>query len=55
MDAFKLNGDIALITGGGTGVGKAVAKCMLAAGARVVISGRREDVLQEAAKSWVKA
>jgi NAD(P)-dependent dehydrogenase (short-subunit alcohol dehydrogenase family) len=40
---------IALVTGGGTGVGRAIAKALGAAGYKVVISGRRTDVLQKAA------
>ncbi len=40
---------IALVTGGGTGVGRAIAKALGAAGYKVVISGRRADVLQKAA------
>lgn len=39
---------LVLITGGGTGLGFAMAKCFIAAGARVVITGRRGDVLREA-------
>lgn len=46
--AFRLSGQVALITGGGSGLGYATAKCMAAAGAVVVIMGRREDVLQRA-------
>ena len=46
--AFSLAGKWALITGGGTGIGLGIAKAMLAAGAKVVITGRREGVLQEA-------
>jgi NAD(P)-dependent dehydrogenase (short-subunit alcohol dehydrogenase family) len=48
MDAFKLNGEVALITGGGTGLGLGVARCFVQAGAKVVIAGRREDVLKTA-------
>lgn len=45
--AFRLDGEVALITGGGTGLGLAVAQCMAAAGARVVVVGRREAPLAE--------
>ncbi|AXV18016.1 3-oxoacyl-ACP reductase (plasmid) [Neorhizobium sp. SOG26] len=40
---------IALVTGGGTGVGKAIAKALGVAGYKVVISGRRKEVLESAA------
>ncbi|MEW6209094.1 MAG: SDR family oxidoreductase [Acidobacteriota bacterium] len=40
---------VALITGGGTGIGKAVAERLVALGAKVVINGRRADVLERAA------
>lgn len=50
MQPFRLDGEVALITGGGTGLGLATARCMAAAGARVVLAGRRESVLREAAE-----
>jgi NAD(P)-dependent dehydrogenase (short-subunit alcohol dehydrogenase family) len=40
---------IALVTGGGTGVGKAIAGALLGAGFTVVITGRRQEVLDKAA------
>lgn len=46
--AFDLSGRVALVTGGGSGLGYATAKCLASAGAKVVITGRREDVLQKA-------
>jgi gluconate 5-dehydrogenase len=46
--AFRLDGEVALITGGGTGLGLAVARCMAAAGAKVVVIGRREEPLRAA-------
>jgi gluconate 5-dehydrogenase len=49
-DVFSLRGEHALITGGGTGIGLAIAKAMHAAGARVVLIGRREAELAEAVR-----
>ncbi len=47
-DIYRLDGEVALITGGGSGLGLGMARCMAAAGARVVIVGRREAVLRDA-------
>jgi gluconate 5-dehydrogenase len=51
LDAFSLKGEVALITGGGTGLGFAIASAFIQAGARVVITGRRESVLHDAANA----
>lgn len=45
---YGLCGQTALVTGGGTGLGKAIAQALSESGARVVIAGRREEVLKEA-------
>ncbi|HEX3356004.1 MAG TPA: SDR family oxidoreductase [Tepidisphaeraceae bacterium] len=51
QNGFRLDGETALITGGGTGLGFGIARCLAAAGAKVVLVGRREKELAEAAKS----
>ncbi len=51
LSAFSLDGKLALITGGGSGIGFDIARCMVQAGGRVVITGRREQPLQEAVKT----
>src|SRR5689334_8069998 len=43
-----LEGQVAVVTGGGTGLGKATAWELIACGAQVVICGRRAEVLEEA-------
>ena len=45
-----LEGRVVLVTGGGTGLGRAAAAELRACGAEVVIAGRREEVLAEAAE-----
>lgn len=46
--AFDLTGQAALITGGGTGLGLGMARCLSAAGAKVVLVGRRAAELKRA-------
>jgi gluconate 5-dehydrogenase len=48
---FSLQGELAVVTGGGTGIGQAIAQAMHAAGARVVLVGRREAELAAAVKA----
>ena len=44
---MQLDGKIVLITGGGTGVGQAIAKSFAEAGAQVIITGRRPEKLEQ--------
>lgn len=46
---------IALVTGGGTGVGRAIATALAAQGYTLVISGRRADVLEKSAAEMAAA
>jgi gluconate 5-dehydrogenase len=48
---YPLENRHALVTGGGTGLGYAIAESMIDAGARVTIAGRREDVLARATEA----
>lgn len=47
-NAFNLKGQRVLVTGGGSGLGFGIAKCLAASGAEVVLVGRRESALQAA-------
>ena len=49
-DRFSLAGQYALVIGGSSGIGKAIAAGMLQAGARVIIAGRQQDKLALAVK-----
>lgn len=54
-DTFDLSGRSAVITGGGTGLGKRFAKALSAAGASVVLCARRTDKLDETAAEICRA
>jgi meso-butanediol dehydrogenase/(S,S)-butanediol dehydrogenase/diacetyl reductase len=46
-----LKGKVAIVTGGGTGIGEAVTRRFITYGARVCITGRRQEMLDGVAKS----
>ena len=50
-DLFSLKGRTALITGSSRGIGRAIAERMAQAGARVVVSSRKQDACEEVVKA----
>lgn len=50
MTQFRLDGKLALITGGSRGIGHGIARAMASAGADVVLVSRRGPELEQAAK-----
>lgn len=50
LDKFSLKRKSGIVTGGGTGLGQAMATALVQAGGQVLIVGRRKELLEEAAK-----
>jgi NAD(P)-dependent dehydrogenase (short-subunit alcohol dehydrogenase family) len=55
MSMARLDGKVALIAGGGSGIGRATAELFAKEGARVVIFGRRPEPLAETVEAITKA
>ncbi|MGC1506734.1 MAG: SDR family oxidoreductase [Sulfitobacter sp.] len=51
LDPTRLDGKLAIITGGGSGIGEATAHAFARAGATVVVTGRRLEPLEVVAKA----
>jgi NAD(P)-dependent dehydrogenase (short-subunit alcohol dehydrogenase family) len=55
MNAARFEGKVALVTGGNSGIGLAVARALVAEGARVVIAGRNATTVASVAADLGKA
>jgi 2-deoxy-D-gluconate 3-dehydrogenase len=49
LEMFSLKGKSGIVTGAGSGIGKAIARGVVQAGAEIVISGRNEERLEKVA------
>jgi NAD(P)-dependent dehydrogenase (short-subunit alcohol dehydrogenase family) len=55
LDRFRLDGKVALITGGARGLGRTMAGALAEAGADIALAGRSKDTCQQAAAAIASA
>lgn len=53
-NTYDFNGKVVIVTGGGTGIGRAITRAFLDNGATVVAVGQRTDPLEEAVSGYAK-
>lgn len=51
IDQFRVNGKVAIVTGGAMGLGKAMAEALAQAGADIVIADIKLDLAEETAQA----
>ena len=51
MNKFSLSGKVAIVTGGGRGIGRSIVDALADAGADIAVAARKQAPLEEAVKA----